>query len=103
HPVGTFTAPCTVMDTAPKGDITAVKCADATLDARADGDDIVVASAGKELTRFRPLRIRISPFYDRTELVETTLHTVFHNLAEGALLVSGVLFIFLLSLRASLV
>lgn len=103
HPVGTFAAPCTVMDTAPHGDITAVKCADATLEARANGDDLVVMNGTKELTRFRPLRIHISPFYDRTDLVDTTLHTVFHNLLEGALLVSVVLFIFLLSLRASLV
>src|SRR6185312_4338441 len=43
------------------------------------------------------------PFYDRTELVDTTLETVFHNLGEGALLVSVVLFVFLLSVRASLV
>src|SRR5262245_56741296 len=47
--------------------------------------------------------VAIRPFYDRTDLVDTTLHTVFHNLAEGALLVIGVLFLFLLSLRASLI
>src|SRR5262249_40525752 len=47
--------------------------------------------------------IHIHPFYDRTDLVDTTLDTVFHNLAEGALLVSVVLFAFLLSVRASLV
>ena len=50
-----------------------------------------------------PGGIRIQPFYDRTDLVDTTLDTVFHNLAEGAALVMIVLFIFLLSLRASLV
>jgi cobalt-zinc-cadmium resistance protein CzcA len=50
-----------------------------------------------------PKGVRIHPFYDRTELVDTTLHTVFHNLAEGAFLVTAVLFAFLLSLRASLI
>lgn len=50
-----------------------------------------------------PPGIRLSAFYDRTDLVDTTLETVFHNLAEGALLVSVVLFVFLLSVRASLV
>jgi len=50
-----------------------------------------------------PDGIKLDPFYDRTELVDTTLETVFHNLGEGALLVSVVLFIFLLSVRASLV
>src|SRR5262245_50275174 len=50
-----------------------------------------------------PGRIQLRPVYDRTDLVDTTPDTVFHNLAEGAALVAVVLFIFLLSLRASLV
>ena len=50
-----------------------------------------------------PADVHISAFYDRTELVDTTLETVFHNLIEGAVLVSLVLFVFLLSVRASLV
>ena len=53
--------------------------------------------------RALPDGIKISPFYDRTELVDTTLETVFHNLVEGALLVTIVLVVFLLSIRASLV
>jgi cobalt-zinc-cadmium resistance protein CzcA len=53
--------------------------------------------------RSLPEGVRINPFYDRTDLVDTTLETVFHNLGEGALLVSLVLFAFLLSIRASLV
>ncbi len=47
--------------------------------------------------------VKINPFYDRTDLVNTTLKTVFRNLAEGAALVTIVLFIFLLSIRASLI
>jgi len=50
-----------------------------------------------------PKGVRIHAFYDRTELVDTTLRTVFHNLGEGAFLVTAVLFVFLLSLRASLI
>jgi cobalt-zinc-cadmium resistance protein CzcA len=53
--------------------------------------------------RSLPEGVTIHPFYDRTDLVDTTLETVFHNLAEGALLVTTVLFLFLLSARASLV
>lgn len=53
--------------------------------------------------RLLPDGIRVVPFYDRTELVDTTLATVFRNLAEGALLVTLVLLVFLLSLRASLI
>jgi cobalt-zinc-cadmium resistance protein CzcA len=53
--------------------------------------------------RILPKGIAVRPFYDRTELVDTTLHTVFHNLVEGALLVVLVLFLFMLSVRASLI
>jgi len=54
-------------------------------------------------SRALPAGVHVSAFYDRTELVDTTLETVFHNLLEGAVLVSVVLFAFLLSVRASLV
>jgi cobalt-zinc-cadmium resistance protein CzcA len=53
--------------------------------------------------RILPRGTAINAFYDRTELVETTLKTVFKNLGEGALLVTVVLFVFMLSLRASLI
>jgi heavy metal efflux system protein len=41
------------------------------------------------------------PFYDRTTLIDTTLHTVFKNLMEGAMLVTVVLYLFLENLRAA--
>ncbi len=50
-----------------------------------------------------PKGVRIVPFYDRTWLIETTLHTVFHNLAEGAMLVTLVLLLFLGNVRAALI
>jgi cobalt-zinc-cadmium resistance protein CzcA len=53
--------------------------------------------------RILPRGVKIDPFYDRTELVDQTLRTVFHNLGEGALLVTLVLFAFTLSIRASLI
>lgn len=53
--------------------------------------------------RLLPKDVKIEPFYDRTDLVHTTLHTVFHNLIEGAALVVLVLFAFMLSVRASLI
>lgn len=46
---------------------------------------------------------RIEVFYDRTELIASTLSTVGKNLAEGALLVVLVLFVFLLDVRAALI
>jgi cobalt-zinc-cadmium resistance protein CzcA len=48
-----------------------------------------------------PKPARIVPFYDRTQLIDTTLHTVFRNLLEGALLVTIVLFLFLGNIRAA--
>ena len=67
------------------------------LDALREGiDELNAARAARRASRS-------TPFYDRTELVDTTLKTVFHNLAEGAMLVTLVLFVFMLSLRASLI
>ncbi len=48
-----------------------------------------------------PARVKIVPFYDRSWLIGTTLHTVFKNLTEGAILVTFVLLLFLGNLRAA--
>src|SRR4030095_17062922 len=45
----------------------------------------------------------IEPFYDRSTLVEHTLSTVHHNLLFGARLVVAVVWLFLRSLRCSLI
>ncbi|MDZ5460663.1 efflux RND transporter permease subunit [Azohydromonas lata] len=52
-------------------------------------------------TRILPKGVQIEPYYDRSWLIGKTLHTVFHNLTEGALLVMFVLFVFLQNLRAA--
>ncbi|HAM70833.1 MAG TPA: CusA/CzcA family heavy metal efflux RND transporter [Verrucomicrobiales bacterium] len=48
-----------------------------------------------------PKGVQIAPYYDRTWLIGTTLKTVFKNLAEGAMLVTLVLLLFLGNLRAA--
>ena len=48
-----------------------------------------------------PHGVSVAPFYDRSWLIGKTLHTVFRNLAEGALLVSAVLYLFLSDFRAA--
>ncbi|HWH69042.1 MAG TPA: efflux RND transporter permease subunit, partial [Candidatus Sulfotelmatobacter sp.] len=48
-----------------------------------------------------PKGVKITSYYDRTWLINTTLHTVFKNLAEGAMLVTLVLLLFLGSFRAA--
>jgi cobalt-zinc-cadmium resistance protein CzcA len=50
-----------------------------------------------------PKGVELVPIYDRTWLIDTTLHTVFRNLLEGAVLVTAVLLVFLGSLRAALI
>lgn len=50
-----------------------------------------------------PRGMRIEPLYDRTELVGHTLGTVHHSLLEGFLLVVGIVWLFLRTLRGSLV
>ena len=56
-----------------------------------------IAAIGPSL----PEGTRIEPFYDRSVLVNRTIRTVVKNLAEGALLVIGILFLLLGNLRAS--
>ncbi len=50
-----------------------------------------------------PGGLRITPFYDQTEVIERTSATVRRNLLEGSLLVIVVLFVFLRDVRASLI
>lgn len=49
-----------------------------------------------------PKGVRISPIYDRRDLVANTLHTVSHTLLEGLVIVLAVLFVFLGSARAAI-
>jgi len=44
---------------------------------------------------YLPPGVRLVPYYDRTALVDRTLHTVRHNVLEGVALVLGVLVLFL--------
>lgn len=57
----------------------------------------------KELSKELPEGVELDTFYNRTELVDRTLHTVSKNLIEGAILVVLVLFVFLGDIRAALV
>jgi len=50
-----------------------------------------------------PQGVKIVPFIDRSDLVHFTSHTVLHNLTEGMLLVSIILFIFLFNVRGALI
>jgi cobalt-zinc-cadmium resistance protein CzcA len=65
----------------------------------------VVVDLKQEIERLGlrlPPGIKIRPYYDRTDLVKHTVHTVTENLAIGALLVVGVLIIFLRNWHAAI-
>jgi cobalt-zinc-cadmium resistance protein CzcA len=53
-----------------------------------------------QVQRALPRDVRVQVVYDRSELVDATLRTVFSNLLEGGLLVIAVLFVLLGSFRA---
>jgi len=56
----------------------------------------------KEIQKTLPPGVKIETFYNRTTLVDRTLHTVQKNLIEGGLLVVAVLFLILGNFRAGL-
>lgn len=55
-----------------------------------------------EIGRTLPHNLTLRPFYDQTEVIDRTTHTLRTNLLEGSLLVILVLFLFLRDVRASL-
>src|SRR6266508_1963319 len=66
----------------------------------------VVRRVTERLAEVRPLlpeNVTIRPFYNQGDVVDRTTRTVFTNLFEGALLVTLILFVFLRSIRASLI
>ncbi|NOZ79769.1 MAG: efflux RND transporter permease subunit [Acidobacteria bacterium] len=62
-----------------------------------------VDDAIQEISRTLPAGVTIDTFYDRTELVNRTVHTVVKNLAEGAVLVVLVVILVLGNVRAGLI
>ncbi len=62
-----------------------------------------VKAATAEIAKTLPEGVTIDTFYDRTELIQRTIHTVEKNLLEGGLLVVLVLLLFLGNLRGGLI
>ena len=56
-----------------------------------------------EVQKKLPPGVEIRPFYDRSDLVQRAIHTVAHNLVEGALLVVAILLLMLGNFRAGLI
>jgi cobalt-zinc-cadmium resistance protein CzcA len=73
---------------------------------RGENSRRVVAAAKERLETLRqtlPPGVEIDLVYDRSDLIARTLDTVLHNLAEGGLLVIGVLLLLLGNIRAGLI
>jgi cobalt-zinc-cadmium resistance protein CzcA len=50
-----------------------------------------------------PPGVKVVPMLDRSDLLHFTLNTVMHNLTEGMILVTVILFLFLLNVRSALI
>jgi heavy metal efflux system protein len=57
----------------------------------------------RQIAASLPVGVKITPFYEQTDLINRTIRTVATNLIEGGLLVIAVLFLFLWNVRASLI
>ena len=70
-----------------------------------NGRDVTerVKARMSEIAQTLPPGLSIKPFYDQSEVIERTSHTVRKNLLEGCLLVIVVLIVFLRDVRASLI
>src|ERR1700686_5398251 len=72
--------------------------------ANADETLAAIHAKVKELNdHILPPGVKIAPFLDRSDLVHLTTHTVLHNLTEGVLLVSVILFFFLGNFRGAVI
>jgi cobalt-zinc-cadmium resistance protein CzcA len=73
---------------------------------RGENSRRVVEAAKEKLQTIRgtlPPGVELEILYDRSELIARTLDTVLHNLAEGGLLVIGVLLVLLGNVRAGVI
>jgi len=72
--------------------------------AESDATLTAIHAKVKELNEhILPPGVKVVPFLDRSNLVHYTTHTVLHNLTEGIILVSIILFLFLGNVRGALI
>jgi cobalt-zinc-cadmium resistance protein CzcA len=66
-------------------------------------DEVKRLNGDKDHPGILPRGVKIVPFLDRSDLVKFTVETVEHNLTEGMILVSIILFLFLGNVRGAIV
>ena len=67
-----------------------------------NGKQVIESIKAKIASLHLPPGVRLVPFYDQSDVIDGTIHTVERNLFEGFILVSIVLLLFLGNLRAAL-
>jgi cobalt-zinc-cadmium resistance protein CzcA len=65
--------------------------------------DAIHKKVGELNNGILPSGVKVVPMLDRSDLLHFTLHTVMHNLAEGMILVTIILLLFLLNARAAFI
>src|SRR6202453_1617407 len=74
---------------------------------KGDDSDPVLQGIHEEVAKLNngilPKGVKVVPFLDRSDLVKYTVETVEHNLTEGVLLVSIILFLFLGNIRGAII
>ena len=79
---------------------------------KGDDSDPVLQGIHEEVTKLNgtenhrgilPRGVKVVPFLDRSDLVHFTVETVEHNLSEGVILVSIILFVFLGNVRGAII
>lgn len=72
---------------------------------RGDDPGTVIPLLKKKLADIQaqlPKDVKIVPFYDRTNLINVSVHTVLHNLTEGLILVTIIVFLFMADWRTTI-
>lgn len=66
-------------------------------------EEVAKLNGDKDHPGILPKGVKIVPFLDRSDLVKYTVETVQHNLTEGMILVSIILFLFLGNIRGAII
>lgn len=74
---------------------------------KGENTEKVIASLKDKIAEIQhddlPSDVKIKPFYDREDLVNLSIHTVLHNVLEGILLVTLVVFLFMRDWRTTVI
>jgi cobalt-zinc-cadmium resistance protein CzcA len=74
---------------------------------KGENPSVVIAALKEKITELNtktlPEDVKIKPFYDREDLVNFATHTVLHNMMEGIVFVTVIVFLFMADWRTTLI